>query len=460
MNSRACLLAVTLTTIAISNALAEPAVSNWPQWRGPLGNGVAPDANPPIKWSETENVKWKVAVPGFGTSTPMIWQDKVFLLTAIAPAKDEAAALAPAPAAEAAPAPGAPREGRRRRGGGGGGMTREKPSGEFEFAVVCLARDSGKVFWQKTVRKEVPHEAHHRDHGYASATPVTDGKLLYASFGSRGLYALDFDGNVKWEKDFGDMQTRNSFGEGASPALHGDTLIVNWDHEGDDFIVAVDKTTGKELWRASRDEPTNWTTPFIVEHQGRALAVVNGNNKVRTYDVKTGQLVWEAGGQTLNCIPMPVSGHGLLYVMSGFRGSAVQAIQLGRTGDLTGTDAIAWSYNKGTPYVPSPLLYGDELYFFGGNNAMLSIFDARTGTRHVESERLEGMNGVYASPVGAAGRVYLTGRDGGFVVLQAGRKVEVLATNKLDDRFDASPAAVGRELFVRGHRSIYCLAEK
>ncbi len=339
-------------------------------------------------------------------------------------------------------------------------MTREKPSGEFEFAVVCLARDSGKVLWQKTVRKEVPHEAHHRDHGYASATPVTDGKLLYASFGSRGLYALDFDGNVKWEKDFGDMQTRNSFGEGASPALHGDTLIVNWDHEGDDFIVAVDKRTGKELWRTSRDEPTNWTTPYIVEHHGRALAVVNGNNKVRTYDVKTGELVWEAGGQTLNCIPMPVSGHGLLYVMSGFRGSAVQAIQLGRTGDLTGTDAIAWSYNKGTPYVPSPLLYGDELYFFGGNNAMLSIFDARTGTRHVESERLEGMNGVYASPVGAAGRVYLTGRDGGFVVLKAGRKVEVLATNKLDDRFDASPAAVGRELFVRGHRSIYCLAEK
>jgi outer membrane protein assembly factor BamB len=454
MKTRAFILAASIAIFALSTAGAETTQS-WPQWRGPLGNGVAPEADPPVKWSETENVKWKVAVPGFGTSTPVIWQDKVFLLTAIAPAKDAEATPA---AVEAPAAPGGPGEGRRRRGGGG--MTREKPSEKFQFAVVCLARDSGKILWQKTVREEVPHEAHHRDHGYASGSPVTDGKLLYAYFGSRGLYAMDFDGNVKWEVDFGDQQTRNSFGEGASPALHGNALIVNWDHEGDDFIVAVDKNTGKELWRKQRDEPTSWTTPFILEHEGRAFAVVNGHNKLRTYDVKTGELVFEAGGQTLNCIPMPVSGHGLLFAMSGFRGSTVQAIKLGRTGDLTGSDAIAWSYNKGTPYVPSPLLYGDELYFFGGNNAMLSIFDAKTGTRHVETERLDGMSGVYASPVGAGGRVYLSGRDGGFVVLKAGKKVEVLATNKLDDRFDASPSAVGKELFVRGHKNVYCLAEK
>ena len=451
MNTRAFILAATIATLVFSNAQAEMPPA-WPQWRGPLGNGLAPDANPPVKWSETENVKWKVAVPGFGTSTPVIWQDKVFLLTAIAPAKDEEAP----PAAEAAPV--GPGEGRRQRGGGG--MTREKPTEKFQFVVLCLMRDSGKTIWQKTVRAEVPHEAHHRDHGYASASPVTDGKMLYAYFGSRGLYAMDFDGNVKWEKDFGDQQTRNNFGEGASPALHGDTLIVNWDHEGEDFIVALDKTTGRELWRKQRDEPTNWTTPFIVEHGGLALVVVNGHNKLRAYDVKNGDLVFEAGGQTLNCIPTPVSGHGLLIAMSGFRGSAVQAIKLGRTGDLTGSDAIVWSHNKATPYVPSPLLYGDELYFFGGNNAMLSIFDVKTGTRHVEAERLDGMSGVYASPVGASGRVYLTGRDGGFLVLKAGKKVEVLATNKLDDRFDSSPALVEKELFVRGHKSVYCLAEK
>lgn len=432
MKSAPTLLAALLGLMIPAVEAASP-YAQWPQWRGPLGNGVAPQANPPVTWSETQNVKWKAAVPGFGTSTPIIWGDKIFLVTAIGP--------------ENAAAPT------------GKGMTTDKPTEKHQFVVLCLARETGKILWQTKVREEVPHEAHHKDHGFASATPVTDGKMLYAYFGSRGLYALDFEGKVKWEKDFGDMQTRNSFGEGSSPALHGDTLIIPWDHEGEDFIVALDKTTGEEKWRKTRDEPTNWTSPYILEDGSRTLAVVNGNNKVRAYDVKNGDVVWECGGQTLNCIPTPVSGHGLVIAMSGFRGNALQAIKLGRTGDLTGTDAIAWSYNKGTPYVPSPLLYGDELYFFGGNNAMLSIFDAKTGNRHVETERLSGMTGVYASPIAAAGKVYLTGRDGGFLVLKAGPKVEVLATNKLSDKFDASPAAVGKELYLRGHESLYCISE-
>jgi outer membrane protein assembly factor BamB len=464
------LLAISFAVAPLARS-AEPASNDqWPQWRGPLGNGVAPKADPPVKWSETENVKWKVALPGFGTSTPIVWGDRIFLATAIKPAgSPPSAAIPAAPAAgvfaQVAPPPEGGGERRRRGGPGGpggpgGGGRSEVPTDKVKFIVLCLDRATGKTLWQKTVRETVPHEGHHRDHGFASSSPVTDGKLLYAFFGSRGLYAMDFDGNVKWEKDFGKMQTRNSFGEGASPALHGDTVIVNWDHEGDDFIVALDKTSGKELWRKQRDEPTGWTTPYIIEHDGAAQVVVNGTNKVRAYSVKTGDVLWEAGGQTTNAIPTVVSGHGLVIAMSGFRGAALQAIKLGRTGDLTGSDAIAWSYNKGTPYVPSPLLYQDELYFFGGNNAMLSIFDAKAGTRHVESERLSGLNGVYASPVGAAGRVYLTGRDGGFAVLKAGPKLEVLATNKLADQFDASPAAVGKELFLRGHQSLYCIAEK
>ena len=435
---------------------APVAEAQWPQWRGPTGNGVAPQAEPPVKWSESENVKWKVAIPGSGTSTPIVWGDKVFLLTAmpVAAKADAPPAVETAPAPPAAPGEGGP--GRR----GGGGMRSEAITQQYQFAVLCLDRATGKTLWQKIVRETVPHEGHHRDHGFASASPVTDGKLLYAFFGSRGLHALDFEGNVKWEKDFGKQQTRNSFGEGASPALHGDTLIVNWDHEGEDFIAALDKTTGKELWRKQRDEPTNWSTPLIVEHDGQAQVVVNGTNKVRAYALKTGDLLWEAGGQTANAVPTPVSGHGLLIAMSGFRGSAVQAIRLGGKGDLTGTASVVWSYNKGTPYVPSPLLYGDELYFYGGNNAMLSIFDAKTGQRHVESERLSGISNVYASPVGAGGRVYLTGREGGFLVLKGGTKIEVLATNKLDDKFDSSPAAAGKELFLRGQRSLYCIAEK
>jgi outer membrane protein assembly factor BamB len=460
-------LVAALHTTAFAEITAD---TQWPQWRGPLGNGVAPKAEPPLKWSESENVKWKVPVPGSGSSTPVVWGDKIFLLAAQpAPAKagakpaEPAAKPAEATPVPATPAPAASDPGRPRRGGGGGGGgggADDTPTQAYQFIVLCLDRATGKTLWQKVVRETVPHEGHHKDHGFASATPVTDGKLLYVFFGSRGLYAMDFDGNIKWEKDLGKMQTRNSFGEGASPALHGDTLVVNWDHEGEDFIVAFDKTTGKELWRTKRDEPTNWTTPLIVEHGGEAQVVVNGTNRVRAYSVKNGELIWEAGGQTTNAIPSPVSGNGLLIAMSGFRGSSVQAIKLGSKGNVTGTDAIAWSYNKGTPYVPSPLLHGDELYFFGGNEARLSIFDAKTGQRHVEAERLTGLNGIYASPVGTAGRVYVTGRDGGFVVLKSGPKLEVLATNKLDDQFDATPAAVGKELFLRGHRSLYCIVEK
>jgi outer membrane protein assembly factor BamB len=369
--------------------------------------------------------------PGFGTSTPVVWGDRIFLVTAI-------------PSEES----------------GGTSATSDKPKGAQQFTVLCLDRATGKLLWQKVVREEVPHEAHHKDHGYASATPVTDGEHVYAYFGSRGLYCLDFDGKVKWERDFGDMRTRNNFGEGASPALHGKTLIICWDHEEADFIAALDKTTGKEIWRKERDEPTNWTTPLVVEHNGTAQVVVNGTGRVRSYAIESGELLWEAGGQTTNAIPTPVSAHGMLIAMSGFRGSALQAIRLGGKGDLTGTPAIVWAHNKGTPYVPSPLAYGDELYFFGGNNAQLSIFDARSGERHVEAERLIGMMGVYASPVAAAGRVYLTGRDGGFLVLKAGKKVEVLATNKLEDRFDASPALTGKELFLRGQRHLYCIEQQ
>jgi outer membrane protein assembly factor BamB len=289
---------------------------------------------------------------------------------------------------------------------------------------------------------------------------VTDGKVLIASFGSFGLFAYNLQGKLLWEKDLGDMRTRNSFGEGSSPALHGNTAVVLWDHEGDDFIVALDTRDGRELWRQRRDEPTGWSTPLIVEHGGKVQVVVNGTNRVRAYDLADGTLLWECAGQTANAIPTPVVDGGRVIVMSGFRGSALQVIQLGGQGDLSGTDAIVWSRNKGTPYVPSPLLYGSRLYFLSGNTGILSVLDAKSGRTDVEMERLEGISGVYASPVAADGRVYIAGRDGIVVVLKDGPKVEVLATNRLDDGFDASPALVGDRLFLRGRGSLYCLQEK
>jgi outer membrane protein assembly factor BamB len=438
---------VSLTTFAATDA----ALKNWPAWRGPQANGVSTTAKPPVEWSETKNVKWKVALPGRGTSTPVIWDNQVFILTAIPTGKKTEAK-------PAEPPPAAPGEGVRRggRGGGGGGA----PTEEQKFTVLALDRATGKTLWEHSPRTQVPHEGHHRDHGFASASPVTDGEHLIVSFGSFGLYGYDLKGKLLWEKDLGDMRTRNSFGEGSSPALSGNTVVVLWDHEGEDFIVALDKRDGKELWRQKRDEPSGWCTPLVVEHDGKKQVVVNGTNKARGYDLATGELLWEAGGQTANPIPSAVTGHGRVYVMSGFRGAALQAITLGKKGDLTGTDAIAWSHSKSTPYVPSPLLTGDLLYFFAGNNATLSVFDAKAGSAHFEAERVEGLNGVYASPTAAADRVYLVGRDGGTVVAKQGPKLEVLAKNKLDDGFDASPAMVGNELFLRGRENLYCLAEK
>jgi len=443
------LLPVVALATAITFNVASPGAAaglEWPQWRGPLLNGVAPDANPPVEWSETKNVRWKVAVPGNGSSTPIISGKHLFLLAA-----EEVAGAETKPAEAAAPA-----EPSGRRGGGG---RAERPTTPHRFTVQAWDRTQGRLLWQKTAVEEVPHEGHHRDHGFASGSPVTDGEHVYAWFGSRGLHAYDFAGNPKWSKRFGQMRTRGTFGEGSSPALHGNTLVILWDHEGDDFIAALDKRTGEELWRQSRDEGTSWTTPFILTHNGVTQVLVNGSGRIRSYALADGKVLWECGGMTQNVIPTPVADADTAYFVSGFRGAAALAIKLGGSGDLTGTDFIRWSHNKSTPYVPSPLLYDGHLYFLAGNNATLSCLEAKTGRIHYEASRLEGVFGMYASPVGAGGRVYLAGRDGKVAVIKNGPALEVLAVNALDDKFDASPAVVGNELYLRGHKSLYCLAE-
>jgi outer membrane protein assembly factor BamB len=339
-------------------------------------------------------------------------------------------------------------------------MRSEKPTDSYQFVLICLDRKTGRTLWQKIAREEVPHEGHHPDHGFASHSPITDGISVYAYFGSRGLHCYDLKGNLKWEKDLGRMQTKNSFGEGSSPALHGNTLVVNWDHDGDDFIVAFDKQTGRELWRQPRNEETSWATPLIVNAKGGPQVVTSATRKIRSYDLATGKLLWECAGMSANVIPTPVANHEFVYPLSGFRSYALFAIRLDRMGDLTDSDAIAWKVNRSTPYVPSPVLYGERLYFFSNNNGILSCFDAKTGKCLIDAERVEGLAGVYSSPVGAAGRLYLVGRNGVTVVIRNSDKLEVLATNRLDEKFDASPAIAGGELFLRGHEFLYCISEK
>ncbi|MGC1275921.1 MAG: PQQ-binding-like beta-propeller repeat protein, partial [Planctomycetaceae bacterium] len=309
-------------------------------------------------------------------------------------------------------------------------------------------------------RKEVPHEAGHETNSLASASVVTDGKRLYASFGSRGIYCYDLDGKKVWETDLGEMETRGSFGEGATPALHGDTLVVPWDHEGPSFVVALDAKTGDEKWRVDRDEPTTWATPLVVPRGDGFQVVLNGTNRVRSYDIETGELRWECGGQAMNPIPTPVADDERVYAMTGFRGFALYAIPLDATGDLTDTDRIAWKRDEGTPYISSPVLSQGLLYITKDRNAILSCVEAETGKEVYANERLPGLGILYSSPVAAAGRLYFFDRDGNSVVVNEGRTFEVLAENSLDETVDASPAIIGDTMYVRGEKHLYAIAEK
>ena len=406
-------------------------------WRGPLGTGVAPEADPPLTWSETQNIKWKIEIPGRGSATPVIWGDRLFLLTAI-------------------PAGSSGEDAHKPRGG-------VSPRVAHQFKVLAINRADGKVIWERTAREEVPHEASHQDNGtWASASAVTDGQHVIASFESRGLFCYDLNGTLVWQKDLGDKKMRNEFGEGSTPALHGDSVVVVWDHfvPGESFIVALDKRTGAERWRVKRDEIDTWATPAIVEEGGRTHVIVPGMNRLRSYDLATGAVLWETAGLTMNPIPSPVVGDGMVFATSGFRGNSLKAIRLaGAKGDITGTPNVVWTLDRDTPYVPSPLLYDGVLYILKTNNGLVSAFDAKTGKPHYQVQRLDKAPNVFASPVGAAGRVYIAGRDGTTVVLKHGATFDVLAENTLDDGFDASPAVVGRELYLRGYRYLYRVSQ-
>jgi outer membrane protein assembly factor BamB len=433
-----------LTTVCM-HAPVVAADDGWPTWRGPAANGTAARGNPPVTWSESENIKWKVEIPGQGHSSPVIWGNKIFLQAAIDTGKVKSAEAQPAQP---------PASGRK-------GLSTGAPKTIHKFDLVCVDRATGKILWQKTATEAVPHEGHQPTGTFANYSPVTDGKYVWVSFGSRGLHCFDLDGNLKWSQPLPTMQTVMGFGEGSSPALAGDAVIVVCDQEAGSAIFAFNKVTGEQLWRKDRDERTSWATPAVAEVDGKAQVIVSATKLTRSYDVETGALIWQCGGQVRNVIPSPVLGFGMVFCTSGYQGSSLQAIKLaGSRGDLSGTDAVAWQVNKGTPYVSSPLLYGNRIYVFSVLTPKLSCYEARAGKPLFTEQTLEGINQVYASPVGVADRVYCPGRNGLTVVIRNADTFEVLATNKLDDGFDASPAVIGDELYIRGHKFLYCLAGK
>lgn len=414
---------------------------NWHQWRGPEANGVSRTAEPPIEWSEDKNIQWKVAISGQGIATPIIWDDKVFLLTAIK--TDRVDPDLPRPEDQ-------PKQ---------NFFDIKYPNAYHQFIVLCLDRNTGKELWRRVAKEMIPHEGVHDDNDFASASPTTDGKQLYCWFGSGGLHCFDLDGNKLWQRDLGKAYVGSSLGEGCSPVVHDGKLVVVRDHSRQSSIEVLDAGTGKTLWKKDRDEDNAWATPRVLRHSGRTQVITAASNFVRSYDLTSGEIIWQCSGLTGNVTPCPVVEDAVVFCLSGYQGYAALALPLSAKGDISESDAIVWSKSKGTPYVPSPVLYDGLLFFNQSNQAIWSCVDAKTGDSILERTRLQGISRVYASPVGADGRIYITGRNGTTLVLERSEELEVISQNKLDETIDASAALAGKQLFLRGKKSLYCIAE-
>jgi outer membrane protein assembly factor BamB len=435
-----CALCLVLTRASAADFDTEK-YANWHHWRGPDANGIAPKADPPLTWDANTNIKWKTELPGPGSSTPVVWGDRVFVLAAVKTNR-------------VAKADELPKQDPQFK------LIPEVPTHFYKFVVLCLDRGTGKVIWERVAAERVPHEGHHPSHSYAAGSPTTDGRRLYASFGSFGTYCYDLDGNPVWSRDLGILHTRLGWGEAVTPVVHAGRLLLNFDQEADSALYCLDAATGETKWAAKRDEKSSWNTPLVVEYGGKTQVIVNGTTRIRSHDFATGDVIWSCGGMTLNPIPSPLRYKDSAIVVSGYKGAAAVSVPLDAKGDLGTNGNLNWRTSPGTPYVASPLLMGDRLYFTQSLEAFFTVLDANTGKPVIDKERLPNAKSFYASPLGAAGRVYLVDQSGTTLVLKAGDTFEVLAVNRLPDKIDASPVAVGKQLFLRGHQYLYCIEQK
>lgn len=419
---------------------------NWPGWRGD-GRGISIEKDLPLKWAEGENVKWKKPIPGAGHSSPIIWGKRVFITTAVA--ED--------PNVESF------------RGGVYMGGNRNEPDKSgYRYCVICLDTDQGHILWSKAVIQQDPRTRRHTKNTYASETPVTDGKYVYASFGSAGLYCVDFESNVIWQHDLGLLRGRRGWGTGASPILFQNTVIVSCDNDDDSYITALDKTTGDTVWRTGREEGPSWGTPFLFEAGGRTTVVTNATKRMRGYEAATGKLLWECAGGSMISVPSPVSTQGLLFLSSGhslsFSRQPIFAVRSEALGDITPTrgktesQGVAWSHKKGGPYVTSPIAIGDYLYV-PLDKGFLTCYEARTGKVVYEKQKLGTRNTITASPIAGDGKIYIQTEDGECYLVKQGPEFEILAVNKLEEVFCASPAVSGGRLFLRGRKHLYCVGK-
>ncbi|MEQ1828826.1 MAG: PQQ-binding-like beta-propeller repeat protein [Pirellula sp.] len=424
--------------LAVSCLCHSDETANWPQWRGPTGNGISMSAKPPREWSKTENVRWKTALPGKGHSTPIVWGDRIFVTTAIAAGTK----LKP------------------RMSGRPGEHDNLPIDTAYDFSVIAIDRKSGEILWQRVVHHELPLEAGHVTGSMASASPVTDEELVFAYFGSYGLHCLDPKGNIRWSKDFGTMHSKHGHGEGSSPALYGDTIFINWDHEEGSFVVAINKFTGEERWRTTRTEDTSWSSPIVVLNDSLPQLVVCGTNRVCGYDANEGKLVWECGGMSSNVVATPVYSNGILYVGSSYEKRILMAMNIrGAVGNFTDSSRVKWSRTRGTPYVPSLLLYEEALYFLTHYQNMLTRVDGPTGKDAPGVFRVGGLGNIYSSPIAADGHIYVTDLQGTTAVITHSEVPRVIALNRIDETVSASLVAVNDELFIRSETHLFCIRE-
>ena len=414
--------------------------AHWPSWRGPLQTGVAPDARPPIEWSETRNIAWKTSLPGRGHATPVVWGHRIFL-TAAEPFGEE---FAPRYSVAEGTHDGVP-------------VTRS-----HRFWGIAVDRRNGQILWKQLLRETIPHEGGHYTGSLASNSAVTDGSRVYLFLGSYGLFCLHSEtGAILWQRDFGLMNSKHGHGEGASPCLAGDNLIINWDHEGHSFLVAVDRFTGEDRWKKTRPELTNWSTPIVVRREDDTQVIVSGTTRIRGYNPVTGDVIWECGGLSSNIVASPVEADGIVYAGSSYESRALLAIRWpDAQGDITGSDRVLWTRSRGTPYVPSPLLYQNHLYFLTHYQGIITRLNGPTGEDAPGALRLGGIQNVYASPVAANQYVYVTGLEGTTVVISHGDIPRVVARNELQDTFCASAAIVENQILLRGLQHLYCIAEE
>lgn len=435
------ILVVSIFAVSIAGSVVL-ASSNWPQWRGPEGQGVSADTGLPTEWSNTKNVKWKTAIPGRGHSSPIIWGDKVFLTTSI----DGEAIAGRTP-----------------------GVTHKMPDGSdfvhpdavganlrHTFKVLCLDRDTGKILWEKVAYEGPVYDSRHKKASFASSTPATDGKSVFAFFGSEGLYAFDFKGKMLWKHQFPNIGTA-SVGYGVSPILYRDLVIMLCDDSGGkSFIAAFNKKTGKEVWHVDRKVDITWSTPVLVQAGKRTEVIAAAAEAIIAYDPQTGKELWRHKGLESNAVPTPVVSKDLVVVTSGYPAKIALALKAGGSGDVTGTPQLVWTYKKGTAYVPSPIFYGDYVYLVT-DRGLLTCLDAKTGKVEYEGARVPKAAIFVASPVAYEGKILITNEEGDTYVVKAGPKHEVLQTNSLGEAVSASPAIADGKLFIRGHNHLYSI---